>query len=89
MNPEGVSWVNRVLDRAERMRGFPLVAGAAIGTGVSWGLAGWWWAWLILAAGVILSLIRPVGTSLRPWLMIRRARRMVAARRRTGTGQKP
>lgn len=81
MNPETTSWVNRVLDRAERPRLFPAYGGAAIGVGVAWAVAGFWWAWPVLAVGVVLTLIRPVGTSVRRRVLIRQARRTVARSR--------
>jgi hypothetical protein len=81
------TWVNRVLDRAEQ-RGswWPVIAGNGVGFGGLWTWQGYWIGWPVLALGVIMTLIRPAGTSLRWRLILRQARlqarRAVAQKKR-------
>jgi hypothetical protein len=73
-------YVNQVLDRAERLGGwFPCLAGALLGWGVGWAVQGAGWAWGLLAAGLVLSAVRPAGTSLRRRLLIRQVRQQIKA----------
>jgi len=77
--------VNRTLDRAERLGGwFPCLAGTLTGWGIGWAVQGAGWAWGLLAAGLVLAIFRPIGTSLRQQLLIRQARRQVEAFSRAG-----
>jgi hypothetical protein len=76
-------WVNRVLDRAEGLGGWvPCLAGANLGLGIGWVLQGAGWAWMFLGAGLALGVIRPAGTSLRRWLLLRQVRQQIAEHER-------
>lgn len=70
-------YLNLVLDRADRLPWFyPAFAGLVLGIGIGWGiLHDSAWGWPFLAAGLILMAIRPAGTSLRRYLLIRQCRR--------------
>jgi hypothetical protein len=84
VRPETTSRVNRVLDFAERQGWWPFLTGALTGFAVLSLVQGFWPAWAFLAAGLTMTAVRPAATSARRRLLVRDARRAVAARRSRG-----
>lgn len=86
MKPETTSRVNRALDFTEQRGGWwPLLAGALVGGSLAYAVLGFWIAWIPLGLGLVMFALRPAGTSARRRLLIRQARRMVAARKHQAT----
>jgi len=74
-----IMYVNRILDRADRIPGFPSIAALLCGAGIGGALHGAVYGWACLPAGLILAAIRPGGTCLRRYLLIRQLRRELSA----------
>jgi hypothetical protein len=73
------SYVNAVLDRADRMPWLPLAAGFTLGGGIRFVLIHPHpWGWAILGAGLVLAAVKPLGTSLRNKYRLREAKRLLA-----------
>jgi hypothetical protein len=82
MQPETTSPVNRAIDfAAQQGSWWPVLAGTLVGVAVPLLIQGYWIAWVLLAAGLAMTVLRPAGISVRRRLLIRSARRAVAARR--------
>jgi hypothetical protein len=77
--------VNGVLDWAERRTWVVAAAGCLLGTGLGTVSRSGWrgWGWGLLAAGIVLTAIRPAGTQLRRRHEIREIRRLAEGSRVT------
>jgi hypothetical protein len=70
-----ITFVNAVLDRAERMPWLPIAGGLSFGSGLAAvTLHPHVWGWPLLAAGLLFVLIKPAGTQYRALRRIQRCR---------------
>lgn len=70
-------YVNKVLDRAEGMQFHIPIAAVSLGTGLGQVLNGHSYGWFFLGLGLVMTAIRPFGTSLRRRLIIRQIHRNI------------
>lgn len=78
---------DRVLNWAENRTMYVPVAGFTTGSGIVQLTESHWYGWLLLATGLILTAIRPVGTGLRRHVLNRQMRQALDEARKREDSQ--
>jgi hypothetical protein len=73
------AYANQVLDRAEQQPWIIPAGAVSLGFGLGYSIRGAWWGWPLLAAGLILAAVRPLGTDLRRRARLRQIRQDLAS----------